>query len=99
MQQEFFGKPMLYWIIQKDGLEGLWVENPRRIVKKREGDVEVNASYLSHASNSVISSSLACIGMSPNLHLSLLHVKHYLSLNQYPRLLSHYSNLESDGVT
>jgi hypothetical protein len=59
MQQEFLGKPMLYWIIQKDGLGGLWVENPRRIVKKREGDVGVNANYLSHASNSVISSSLA----------------------------------------
>ena len=38
---------------------------------KRRGDVGVNANYFSHASSSVISSSLACLGMSPNLHLSL----------------------------
>ena len=29
----------------------------------------------------------ACLGMSPNLHLSLPHVKHYFSLHQRPYLL------------
>ena len=52
--------------------------------RKREGDVGVNANYLSHASSSVISSSLACLGMSPNLHLSLTPVKHQYSLHQRP---------------
>ena len=52
------------------------------------GDVGVNANYLPQASNSVISSSLACLGMFPNLHLSISPVKHYLSLHQRPHLSS-----------
>ena len=52
-----------------------------------EGGVGVNANYPSYASNSAISSGLACLGMSPTLSIS--PVEHYSSLHQrYVPMLS-----------